>query len=73
MISHQGRIQSGGAPNVGLSGFKCLANGDCYLYGRYQGFTDANGFHPEQVFMSRIYMPDVGIYNHVTTPAKLRL
>ncbi|MEZ4737796.1 MAG: T9SS type A sorting domain-containing protein [Flavobacteriales bacterium] len=43
-----------------LYGFKCLANGECYIVGEYQGFTDANGFHPEQVLMSRMYMPGVG-------------
>ncbi len=63
----------GGAPNVGLSGFKCLANGDCYLYGQYQGFTDANGFHPEQVLMSRLYMPDVGVHYHPSPKSTLRI
>lgn len=50
-----------------LYGFKCLANGECYIFGEYQGFTDANGFHPEQVLMSRMYMPGVGV-NELSSP-----
>jgi hypothetical protein len=63
----------GGAPNVSLYGFKCLANGECYLYGGYQGFTDANGFHPEQVLMSRLYMPDVGVHDHAGPQPTVRV
>ena len=50
-----------GAPNVGLSGFKRLANGETYLFGQYQGFIDANGSHLRQCLMSRIFMPSVGV------------
>jgi len=52
--------QSGGE-NVWLSGMKTLANGETYIYGCYKGITDANGYHPEQVCMSRFYMPNVGV------------
>jgi hypothetical protein len=27
----------------------------------YKGITDANGYHPEQVCMSRFFMPSVGV------------
>lgn len=50
-----------GWPNVWLSGMKTLANGETYLYGCYKGITYANGYHPEQVCMSRFFMPDVGV------------
>lgn len=53
----------GGGPYFQLFGFKCLSNGDCYIFGEYMGFIDANGLHPRQCLMSRMYMPDVGI-NH---------
>lgn len=56
-----------------LYGFKCLANGECYIFGEYQGFTDANGFHPEQVLMSRMYMPDVGINSYTGATATLHV
>jgi len=51
----------GGGPIFGLGGFKCLSNGDCYIFGEYKGFIDANGLHARQCLMSRIYMPDVGV------------
>ncbi|MFZ1691696.1 MAG: T9SS type A sorting domain-containing protein [Flavobacteriales bacterium] len=51
---------SGGA-NMWLYGMKTLANGETYIYGCYKGITDANGYHPEQVCMSRFFMPDVGL------------
>ena len=38
-----------------------LPNGETYLYGRYQGFIDSNGLHPEQCMISRVNMPDVGL------------
>lgn len=50
-----------GYPFVGLYGFKRLANGETYIFGKYQGFIDANGLHPEQVLISRLYMPNVGV------------
>lgn len=50
-----------GFPYAQLSGFECLSNGDCYLFGEYKGFIDANGLHPRQCLMSRIYMPDVAV------------
>ena len=50
-----------GGPYFQLCGFECLSNGDCYLFGEYKGFIDANGLHPRQCLMSRIYMPDVGV------------
>jgi len=53
-------IEQNGLPRVGLGGFKRLANGDTYIYGQYKGFGDANGMHPEQVMISRIYLPGVG-------------
>lgn len=50
-----------GFPYFGLSDFKCLPNGDCYLFGEYKGFIDANGLHPRQCVMSRIHMPGTGM------------
>jgi len=50
-----------GYPNFGLAGLRTLANGETYIYGMYKGITDANGYHPEQVCVSRFYMPDVGV------------
>ncbi len=58
---HPVSFTPGGAPNFSLYGFKYLTTGECYLFGGYNGFTDANGYHPEQVCMSRLHMPDVGI------------
>jgi len=52
---------AGGGPYAALLGFECLSNGDCYIFGEYKGFIDANGLHPRQCVMSRIYMPDVGV------------
>ena len=50
-----------GFPYFGIAGFKCLPNGDCYIYGAYKGFIDANGLHPRQCVMSRIFMPSTGV------------
>jgi len=50
-----------GYPNFGLAGIRTLANGETYVYGMYKGITDANGYHPDQVCVSRFYMPDVGV------------
>jgi len=50
-----------GAPIMNLGGFERLPNGETYLYGRYQGFIDSNGLHPEQCMISRVNMPDVGM------------
>jgi hypothetical protein len=58
---HPMNYSSSGWPNVGLSGMKTLANGETYIYGCYKGITDANGYHREQVCVSRLYMPDVGV------------
>jgi hypothetical protein len=63
---------SGGA-NVGLSGLKTLANGETYIYGCYKGITDATGYHPEQVCMSRFYMPHVGVTEQPMPRASLRI
>jgi hypothetical protein len=51
----------GGGPYAALLGFECLSNGDCYIFGEYKGFIDANGLHPRQCVMSRMYMPDVKV------------
>jgi len=51
----------GGGPIFNLSGFECLSNGDCYIFGQYKGFIDANGLHPRQCIMSRIFMPTAGV------------
>lgn len=50
-----------GYPYAQLNGFECLSNDDCYIFGEYKGFIDANGLHPRQCVMSRIFMPDVGV------------
>jgi len=62
-----------GFPFFGLAGFKCLPNGDCYIYGAYKGFIDANGLHPRQCIMSRIIVPSTGIaqQNGFTTHLKV--
>jgi len=70
---HPVSFTPGGGPNFGLSGFKCLDNGECYIFGSYHGFTDANGFHPEQICMSRIFMPTVGIEEPEAQTPALRL
>ena len=44
-----------------LYGFECLGDRGCYLYGHYAGITDANGWHPDQLFISKLHMPDVGV------------
>lgn len=62
-----------GFPHVSLAGFKRLANGETYIYGKYQGFGDANGMHPEQVLISKIYMPDVGMNESAVPPNTLRV
>lgn len=54
----------GGGPYAQLYGFECLSNGDCYIFGEYKGFIDANGLHPRQCLMSRVYMPDVKVEEH---------
>ncbi|MBP7156561.1 MAG: T9SS type A sorting domain-containing protein [Flavobacteriales bacterium] len=51
----------GGFPYMWLGGFKQFSNGDWYMYGQYKGFVDENGEHPEQVLMSRLYGPTVGV------------
>lgn len=58
---HPMNYTNSGWPNVGLSGMKTLPNGETYIYGCYKGITDANGYHPEQVCMSRLFMPEVGV------------
>ena len=62
-----------GWPNVWLSGLKTLANGETYIYGTYKGITDANGYHPEQVCMSRLSMPDVGVVEQSGQGRRLRV
>ena len=51
-------------PSAVLYGFECFGDLGCYLYGHYAGITDANGWHPDQLFMSRLHMPDVGVPEH---------
>jgi len=63
----------GGGPLFGLGGFKCLSNGDCYIFGEYKGFIDANGLHPRQCLMSRINLPDVGVENPLRTAPRTYL
>lgn len=58
---HPMNYSSSGWPNAGLSGMRTLANGETYIYGMYKGITDANGYHRDQVCVSRLYMPDVGV------------
>lgn len=50
-----------GGPSFSLDGFERLANGETYFYGKYQGFIDSRGLHPEQCMISKMYMPDVGV------------
>ncbi len=51
----------GGFPYMWLGGFKQFSNGDWYMYGQYKGFVDENGLHPDQVLISRLYGPTVGV------------
>ena len=51
----------GGGPYFGLAGFKCLSNGDCYIFGEYKGFIDANGLQHRQCIMSRIFVPSTEV------------
>ena len=64
---------SNGWPNVYLFGMKTLANGETYIYGCYKGITDASGYHPGQVCMSRLYMPNVGVDELPMPRATLRV
>lgn len=57
-------ITASGYPHMHLGGFECFPNGECYLWGRYSGFVDANGLHEDQVVMSRIFGPTVGLEEH---------
>ena len=59
-------------PIMWLSGFKQFSNGDWYMYGQYKGFVDENGEHPDQVVMSRVYGPTVGVEDR-KAPTKLRI
>lgn len=62
-----------GYPYAQLNGFECLSNGDCYIFGEYKGFIDANGLHPRQCVMSRMYMPDVGVGEDGKLPETIQL
>ncbi len=62
-----------GYPYVALSGFKCLSSGDCYLFGEYKGFIDANGLHPRRCLMSRIHMPGVGVQESETLADRVQI
>lgn len=62
-----------GTQHMSLNGFKCLDNGSCYIYGQYKGFVDANGYHPEQVMISKLYMPDVGMADLSASKPMLRV
>lgn len=64
---------AGGWPNGGCSGLRTLANGETYIYGMFKGFTDANGYHPDQVCVSRLYMPHVGVEEKPVARAMLRV
>jgi hypothetical protein len=55
------RITASGFPHMSLQGFEQLANGDWYMFGQYKGFVDQNGEHPDQVLISRMHAPDVGV------------
>jgi hypothetical protein len=70
---HPMNYSSSGWPNAGLMGMKTLANGETYIYGCYKGITDANGYHPEQVCVSRLYMPHVGVSEQPMPRATLRV
>ncbi|MBS1570748.1 MAG: T9SS type A sorting domain-containing protein [Bacteroidetes bacterium] len=62
-----------GSPQTALLyGYECIEGRGCYIYGHYAGISDANGFHPEQVLMSRLNMPDVGVAE-VSKPAPLSI
>jgi len=62
----------GGYPYMRLTGFKQFSNGDWYMYGQYNGFVDENGLHPDQVLMSRLYGPTVGV-EEWKAPTTLRI
>jgi hypothetical protein len=64
-------VTPGGGPLMWLGGFKQLSNGDWYMYGQYKGFVDANGVHADQVVMSRLHGPDVGVEER-SAPSTLR-
>ena len=65
-------VQPGGFPIMGLAGFKQFSNGDWYMYGQYKGFVDDSGEHPDQVVMSRLYGPAVGLEER-KAPTTLRI
>lgn len=67
-----GYTQSG-TPLFYLVGIKCLGNGDCYLYGQYKGFSDAYGYHANQVLVSKIHMPVVGVEEQMSSGSALRV
>lgn len=67
------RTEPSGYQHMSLNGFKCLDNGSCYIYGQYKGFVDANGYHAEQVIISKLYMPDVGMADLTATKPMLRV
>lgn len=67
-----GYSQSGTA-YFNLIGIRCIANGACYLYGQYKGLSDANGYHADQVLISKLYMPGVGIAEQSNVQSALRL
>ncbi|MDQ3100406.1 MAG: T9SS type A sorting domain-containing protein, partial [Bacteroidota bacterium] len=46
-------------------------NGDCYIYGKFWGFIDENGEHPEQKMLVRIYAPDVAVNEVQVDPTQL--
>ena len=65
-------VTESGFPYMYLAGFKQFSNGDWYMYGQYKGFVDADGEHPDQVVMSRLHGPDVGVEEHIA-PTTLRI
>ncbi len=48
-------------PSAVLYGFECFGDQGCFLYGHYAGITDANGWHPDQLFISKLHMPTLGV------------
>lgn len=64
-------ITESGYPYMSAHGFKCFDNGDCYIYGKFRGFIDENGVHPDQKMLVRVHGPKVGVTEHETDELQL--
>ena len=66
-------ITESGYPHMGAHGFKCFDNGDCYIYGKFRGFIDENGVHPDQVMLVRVHGPDVGMVDAKVDQTRMKV